>query len=138
MAQSIRSQINHLSKCQRDMLLRHACGPQPIINNGARRADYLTRRALFSQQMIRYAGGIIAPKFSELTPLGQEVVCILLGCSADALVRLESLKETLNTPPQFLPVVALEMSRKEDQCDASEISATFREKIEAGERLLLL
>lgn len=100
---SARGIINKLSKPQRDSLMAHADGPQPIVVS----PEILTRSALIDRGLIRYVipGGVptARPHRTALTEIGREVLCVMLGDLADTLARnalQEPAEIKLKRPPK--------------------------------------
>lgn len=85
---SMREIVNRLSKSQRDHLIEHISGPQPILTG----PQVHITGALISRNLIRYVHKFNDkhakfPHHTKFTEFGREVVCIILGDYADALVR---------------------------------------------------
>jgi hypothetical protein len=93
-----------MSKQQRDSLIDHANGPQPIVIG----PDSATRSSLIARGLLRYEthNRWKSPTHrTVLTEFGREVLCMVLGDYADALVRTNCLAE--------MPEIALMRPRPE-------------------------
>ena len=102
---------NHLTKTQRDCLIEHVHGPQPFHTNVIRQ----TKQSLVETRLLRPPNGenmALRPTELMLSELGREVVCIILGEYADALVAC-GLTEPL-TESQVL--AAIEEASKRKPC----------------------
>jgi hypothetical protein len=74
----------NLSGSQREFLIEHCCAPVPVVRHSHING---TRSSLVNLGLIRFCNGT---QNTELTDLGREVACILLGHYADALVKAEA------------------------------------------------
>ena len=81
-----------LSYEQRELLILHVCGPQPIdhLTTAGRIQATRTTQALVARGFIRY--GISGPtcprpKVTSITELGHEAAAVVLGDCADMLAR---------------------------------------------------
>ncbi|MDO8533261.1 MAG: hypothetical protein Q7S17_00770 [Xanthobacteraceae bacterium] len=109
---SAREMACRLSKPQRDHLIEHISGPQPIQTG----PQTLIIGALISRKLIRciHKFSNHHPKFphhTEFTELGREVTCIILGSYADALVRAGVLEHAppialVRNAPMITPTLA--------------------------------
>ncbi len=112
---SAREIVNKMSKPLRDSLTAHANGPQPIVVG----PESSSRSALISRGLVRYdlPGNVPTrrPHRTALTDLGREVLCVMLGDYADALVRVgcleEPLKITLKKAPAMVPQPPVDAER---------------------------
>lgn len=94
---SVRSIAFNMPKPQRDMLIAHIDGPQPVTTSGH---EWSVRNSLHAKGLLAYpVGGPINPTTTHITELGREVLCSILGDYADALVRCGALTEN---PPIIL------------------------------------
>jgi hypothetical protein len=89
---SARSFVAKMPKLQRDSLVAHIEGPQQIVTGMER----FTRQALISRGLLHHDPANMMtsrPSKTALTELGREVVCIILGDYADALVKADMLEQ---------------------------------------------
>jgi hypothetical protein len=73
-----------LSRSQRRMLMEHAVGPQQFVTG---QPTTPTVRSMLATGLLK-GKPRLHPKYTELTVLGREVVCIVLGEYADYLLRV--------------------------------------------------
>ena len=109
---SARSIASRMPKPQRDLLIAHVDGPQPLTIGHESKA----RNALIERNLLRFNDPMaFRPKTTHLTNLGRETLCIILGDYADALVRCGALE---TVPPIVLrraPKIAPETIVAADQ-----------------------
>ena len=86
----------NLTIIQRNCLIAHVNGPQPFLTNDARP----TKRSLIEYGLLRAPCGgqprVSRPKELVLSELGREVVCIVLGQYAEALIAAGALEFPLS------------------------------------------
>lgn len=98
---SARSIASRMPKAQRDLLIAHIDGPQPLTIGH----ESMVRNALLARDLLRFNDRTaFRPKTTHLTDTGREVLCIILGDYADALVRAGALDEA--------PTIVLKRSPK--------------------------
>ena len=100
-----------LSNIQRNCLIDHVPGPQPFHADTARQ----TKVCLVDLKLLGQLDGMrneaARPAELKLTELGREVVCIILGQYADALVSCGVLYEPL-TEPELQAAIRESIRRK--------------------------
>ena len=93
-----------LSRAQREVLIVHALGPQPVQRSDVQRSDNgRTGIILMRRGLIRYTGpdgkcGGSRPTHTLLTEDGRQVVCAILAEYADALVASAEFLKTIKAP----------------------------------------
>ena len=102
-----------LSTAQREVLITHALGQQPVNRGDKGR----TCVVLMRHSLIRYVNAngqsvAYAPTHTILTDFGREVVCSILADYADALIAARKFLETVKAPPIVaLPHDEIELAR---------------------------
>ena len=76
-------EAHRLSRIQRDLLIEHCVGPQLYIAG----SSWGTSILLLMQRGLLKGDIPGKPHFTELTTLGKQVVCTVLGEYADALTK---------------------------------------------------
>lgn len=78
-----------LSHAQRELLIAHVPAHCPVDNTISKPAAdrRRTARSLIGEELIRYETDSERPMFSVLTETGREVVAVVLGDYAEALIR---------------------------------------------------
>jgi len=89
-----------LKVAQRDLLIEHANGPNPIDRSSPREGSrvVLKRHGLIFWSNAMGNHNVSAPTHSALTELGRETVCCILGQYADSLVQHRKFLERVASP----------------------------------------
>lgn len=101
-----------MPKPQRDLLIAHVDGPQPLTISH----ESMVRNALLARDLLRFDNrASLRPKSTHLTDLGREVLCAILGDYADALVRCGALETIPTIVLRLAPKIAPETIVAVDQ-----------------------